>query len=58
MQHNIIFYNMKGKKHGQCHVRSNTDFNNHNTAGNETLSHKNKAPSSYELVQNKNPIMD
>ncbi len=41
----------KGIKHGLCHVRGDFDFNNHNTARNETLSLKRKAPSSYELVR-------
>ncbi len=44
LKHNKDFNHTKGKKHGQCHVRGNFDFNNHNTARNETLSLKRKAP--------------
>jgi len=52
MKKNIL-NNKKGTKHGFSHVRSNSDFNNHNTARDEKLSLKRKAPSSYELVRNK-----
>ncbi len=54
LKHNKNFNHTKGIKHGQCHVRSNTDFNNHNTARDKILSLKNKAPSSNRTGANPN----